>query len=481
MKPTIKFGTDGWRAIIADEFTFENVKTVSQAIGKMLLKNSNTSAPIIIGYDTRFLSDEFAKTCSNELQSLGFKTLLSSMPVPTPVIAFWAAKHPYGSTNGAIQFTASHNPPNYCGIKYITNYGGPAPVEVTDEITKYLNDIDRRDVVNNVSTTVTFEPLKHYALHIENLINFDVIKKAKLTVVYDPLYGAGNGYLDTLLKEAGCTTYTIHNKKDPMFGGLLPEPREENLNDLKTEVKLKAAKLGLATDGDADRISALDQNGIFYSPNKIAAMLLRHLYKNKKLNGKVVRTVSTTHLLDHLAEKYGLEVTETKVGFKWICEEMRKGPVILGAEESGGISISGHVPDKDAVLAGMLLTEMLAYEKKSIKEIYEDTLKEAEWSCINDKIDLHLDEEPKKQLIEKFKDGGISRYGSLKIKSINTMEGVKYVLEDGSWFLARASGTEPMARVYFEATSEKILDAMKNVVTKIIEEVKTPKQCQKLA
>ena len=480
MKSAIKFGTDGWRAIIADEFTFENVKTVSRAIGKMLLKDSDTSAPVIIGYDTRFLSDEFAKACSNELQSLGFKTLLSSMPVPTPVIAFWAARHPDGPTNGAIQFTASHNPPNYCGIKYITNYGGPAPLNVTDEITKYLNDTDRRDTVCNISIVI-FEPLRHYVSHIKNLINFDAIKKAKLTVVYDPLYGAGNGYLDALLKEAGCTTYTIHNKKDPMFGGLLPEPREENLSDLKKEVKLKAAQLGLATDGDADRISALDQNGIFYSPNKIAAMLLRHLYKNKKLTGKVVRTISTTHLLDHLAEKYGLEVTETKVGFKWICEEMRKGPVILGAEESGGISISGHVPDKDAVLAGMLLTEMLAYEKKSMKEIYDDTIKEAGWSCINDKIDLHINEEPKKQLIENFKSGEISRYGSLKVKSINTMEGVKYVLEDGSWFLARASGTEPMARVYFEATSEKTLNAMKNVVNKIVEEINSLKQCQKLA
>ena len=477
MKSKIKFGTDGWRAIIAEEFTFENVRITSQAIGKMLLKNSKALYPIIIGYDTRFLSDEFAKACSDELTALGFKTLLSSIPVPTPVVAFWAANNPGGLTNGAIQFTASHNPPNYCGIKYITNYGGPAPVEVTDEITKHLNNADCSEAKYN-TTTETFNPLNYYVSHIKSLINFEKIKGAGLTIVYDPLFGAGNGFLDTLLKEAGCIIHTIHNKKDPMFGGLLPEPREENLNDLKNEVKFRSADIGLATDGDADRISIIDNKGFFYSPNKISAMLLRHLYKNKKIRGTVVRTVSTTHLLDHLAEKFGLEVKETKVGFKWICEEMRKGPVILGAEESGGISILGHIPDKDAVLAGMLLVEMLAYENKPIEEIYKDTLKEANWSCINDKIDLYINEESKRLLLEKFKDGDIIRYGNLKVKSINKLEGVKYILEDESWFLVRASGTEPMARVYFEATSEKTLDSMKNTVNNILNEV-TNNQCLK--
>ena len=476
MKNEITFGTDGWRAVIAEGFTFENVRITSHAIGNFILKNYNKKSPILIGYDTRFLSENFAQCCASVLSTLGLNPLLSNKPVPTPVIAFWAARLPENKeTSGAIQFTASHNPPKYCGLKYITNYGGPASVEMTDEITRYITNIaPHRGVARNVSTA-TFDPLNHYASHIKSLIDFDKIKNAKLKIVYDPLYGAGNGYLDALLKDTGCEVTTIHNKRDPLFGGLLPEPREENLNELKLTVKSTSAILGLATDGDADRISAIDQNGIFYSPNKIASMLLRHLYKNKKLKGTVVRTLSTTHLMDHLAKKYNLSIVETKVGFKWICEVMRKEDVLIGAEESGGISILHHIPDKDAILAGILLTEMLAYEKKPLDEIYKDTLKDAEWFCINDKLDLHIDNKEKDKLISNLKSTKITDLNGLKIKSIDTTEGAKYLFEDESWFMVRASGTEPMARVYFEATSQKSLDTMKKVIQHLLEQ--TP--CQK--
>lgn len=475
MKNEITFGTDGWRAVIACEFTFENVRIASSAIGNFILKNYSKEYPVLIGYDTRFLSEDFAKCCASVLSGLGLNSLISNKPLPTPVIAFWAAKSPYGNTNGAVQFTASHNPPKYCGLKYITNYGGPASVEMTDEITGYLNG-PYKGTPYNVSIK-TFDPLDHYASHIKSLINFDKIKSAKLKIVYDPLYGAGNGYLDFLLKEAGCEVTTIHNKRDPLFGGLLPEPKEENLAELKLIVKSTGSVLGLATDGDADRISAVDQNGTFYSPNQIASMLLRHLYKNKKLKGTVVRTLSTTHLMDHLAKKYNLPVVETKVGFKWICEVMRKENVLIGAEESGGISILHHIPDKDAILAGMLLAEMLSYEKKSLDEIYKDTLKEAQWSCINDKLDLHIENEEKDKLISNLKSAKITNLNGLKIISVNTTEGVKYLFEDGSWFMARASGTEPMARIYFEATSQKTLAIMKNAIQEMLKE--TSLACQK--
>ena len=477
MKHEITFGTDGWRAVIAEGFTFENVKIASNAIGNFILKNYSKEYPILIGYDTRFLSEDFAKCCASVLSSLGLNPLISSKPLPTPIIAFCAARLPNGNTNGAIQFTASHNPPKYCGLKYITNYGGPASVEMTDEITKNIKIGNHPVETLHAASLPTFDPLDHYASHIKTLINFGEIKNAKLKIVYDPLYGVGNGYLDTLLKEPGCEVTTIHNKKDPLFGGLLPEPREENLTELKLTVKSTSSVLGLATDGDADRISAVDQNGIFYSPNQIASMLLRHLYKNKKLKGTVVRTLSTTHLMDHLAKKYNLPVVETKVGFKWICEVMRKEAVLIGAEESGGISILHHIPDKDAILAGMLLTEMLAYEKKSLDEIYKDTLKEAGWSCINDKLDLHIENKEKEKLISNLKSAKITELNGLKIISVNTKEGAKYLFEDGSWFMARASGTEPMARVYFEATSQKTLDIMKNAVQNILKE--TSLSCQK--
>ncbi len=504
----ISFGTDGWRAVIAEGFTFENVKIAGSSIGKYISKNHDKELPIVIGYDTRFLSEDFAKTCCSILSGLGLNPIISSKPVPTPVVAYWAAHFPAkdsyeiinnrlcpihsakpvkcdelaeGSpslswaikTNGAIQFTASHNPPKYCGLKYITNYGGPAPVEITNEITEYvkgMKEVILKDASYNASTVI-FEPFDHYFSHIKTLIDFEQIKTAKLKIVYDPLYGAGNGYLDRILKELGCEVITIHNKKDPMFGGLLPEPREENLAELKLVVKSSGAVLGIATDGDADRISIIDQKGIFYSPNQIASMLLRHLCKNKNLKGTVVRTLSTTHLMDHLAKKYNLSVVETKVGFKWICEIMRKEKVLIGAEESGGISILGHVPDKDAVLAGVLLSEMLAYENKSLSEIYKDTLNDAGCVCINDKLDLHMENDKKEKFISSLKSAKVTDLGGLKIKSINTTEGVKYLFDDGSWFMARASGTEPMARVYFEAASENSLKLIKNEVQRIIESI----------
>lgn len=467
MTTKIKFGTDGWRAIIAEDFTFENVRIASNAIGQYLLKTYGKALPILIGYDTRFLADKFAKTCALELGKLGLTAKISETPLPTPVIAFAATQ---SKTCGAIQFTASHNPPQYCGLKYITHYGGPAPVEVTKEITSYLspsnsNQLDSEEKISS------FNPKDSYISHLKKLINFDLIKQSNLKVVYDPMFGAGNNYLDFILNLAGCEVKAIHNKKDPLFGGLLPEPRNEFLNDLKKTVTENNYNLGLATDGDADRLGAIDRDGSFFSPNKIASMLLRHLVKNKKLRGNVVRTLSTTHLMDHLAKKYDLKLIETKVGFKWICEEMKKGNVLIGAEESGGISILNHVPDKDAILAGMLLTEMIAYENKTLNEIYSDTVKEAGWSCINDKLDLHMNEKQKDYFISTLQTGKITEYDNFdkEIDSINKAEGVKYTFKDGSWFMARASGTEPMARVYYEATSEEALEKMKKAINKIVE------------
>lgn len=469
MSGAIKFGTDGWRAVIADEFTFENVRIATNAIGKYILTTTEKLNPIIIGYDNRFASVEFAKVCALELESLGIKTIISDSTLPTPVIAFHAAKSKF-KTCGGIQFTASHNPPKYCGLKYITSYGGPAPEETTNSVVKNLNYKIKISKESDFSFN-WFNPKEDYFKHIESLVDFEIISKANIKVSYDSLYGVGQGYLDYLLKKSGCTTSTIHDEKDPTFGGLLPEPKEEYLDELKGLVKSSGSIVGLATDGDADRLGAIDESGVYYPPNKIASMLLRHLVKNKKLKGKVVRTLSTTHLMDHLAKAYGLEHTETKVGFKWIAEVMQKDDVLIAAEESGGISIKGHVPDKDAVLAGMLLVEMLAFEKKTLKEVYEETLKDSKWSCINDRFDLHIHGKNREALIKKLSSGAIKEINNQKVITINTEEGIKYIFEDDSWFFARPSGTEPMARVYFEATSKEMLDAMKKDVKAIVDKV----------
>ncbi len=472
----IKFGTDGWRAVIAEDFTFENVEIVTSALSKYLKKHYKEDVykyPLLIGYDPRFLADEFAKTSAKVLISEGISVKISNCIVPTPTMAFHSAKGE-SKTLGSIQFTASHNPPKYCGLKYITDYGGPAPEEVTNEIMKNIEsnlhhcekaqsaDAAISGMKRNKGSIQYFDPKPLYFSHIKTLIDFELIKKAKLKIAYDSLYGAGNGYLDSLLKLAGCEVFVLHDKRDPLFGGLLPEPREEHLTDLKNEVILRKCDLGLGTDGDADRLGAIDSSGDFYLPNKIASMLLRHLVKNKKLKGDVVRTLSTTHLLDHLAKKYSLNVVETKVGYKWICNEMLKGDVLIGAEESGGISIKNHVPDKDAVLTGMLLTEMLAYEKKSLSEIYEDTVKESGWSCVHGRFDLHTNDIQKDYLLSHLTE---NKYGNLNVVGKTKLEGVKILLEDGSWFMARASGTEPMSRVYFEATS-------KDALVKIMADVK---------
>ncbi len=470
MNSLIKFGTDGWRSIIADEFTFQNVRIVANAIGKYILTKYGNTLPVLIGFDTRFLADKFASACADKLAESGLKVKISDSYVPTPVIAYTACST---STAGAIQFTASHNPPEYCGIKYITSYGGPAPEEVTDEIVKNINlnipvDIPKKSSIQK--EIETFNPKENYIKHLKTIIDFNRIKESKVKVIYDPMFGAGNKYLDHILGLAGCEISTIHNKRDPMFGNLLPEPREQFLSDLKNNILKEHALLGLATDGDADRLAAIDNKGKFYTPNQIACMLLRHLVKNKKLKGKVVRTLSTTHMLDRLAQKYGLELIETKVGFKWICKEMLKSNVLIGAEESGGISILNHVPDKDAILAGVLLVEMIAYENKSLEEIYSDTIKDAGFSYINDKFDLHMDDAQKKLILSLLNKPSIKNIGGIKLASINTSEGVKYVLEDGSWFFARSSGTEPMFRVYFESQTEQNLQIMKKYMQNIIDE-----------
>lgn len=462
----IKFGTDGWRAVIADDFTFDNVKIACRAIGKYLIatyKEDSKKLPILIGYDPRFLANDFAKVAATELSLLGINSKVSEFIVPTPVMAFNAAM---GQTRtlGSIQFTASHNPPKYCGLKYITDYGGPAPEEITNEIMRLIDD---KSVDLSIKGKIeSFNPKDLYFSHIKKLVNFEVIKKAKLKVVYDPLYGAGAGYLDFLLKEAGCNVEVLHEKRDPLFGGMLPEPREEHLDELKEKVVSSKAIVGYGTDGDADRLGAIDENGNFYLPNKIASMLLRHLVKNKKLKGDVVRTLSTTHLMDHLAKKYGLKTIETKVGYKWICKEMLNGDVLIGAEESGGISVKNHVPDKDAVLSAMLLTEMIAYEGKSLSEIYEDTVKESGWSCVHGRFDLHTNDKQKDYLLSNLTQ---AKYGNLNVIGETKLEGVKILLEDGSWFMARASGTEPMSRVYFEATSDKVLKNVMDDVKVIVD------------
>ncbi len=466
----IVFGTDGWRGLIARDFTFDNVNIVAQAIG-FYIKDTYKNRPVLIGYDTRFLAKEFALEVSNVMNKMGFDTLVSQNPIPTPVIAYSALAY---KSAGAVMVTASHNPPQYCGIKYIPDYAGPATPDITDEIVSNVK------LVQEGSMTIKegiekgkmsyFDPKEQYFEEIKKILVKEKFQDLKLKVAYDPLYATGLGYLNELLPAISkCEVTTIHDHQDPTFGGGMPDPNEKYLSELKDYVIKHGFDLGLANDGDADRFGVLDEKGHFYTPNQIISLLLRHLVKDRGFKGSVVRTVATTHLIDKLAKHYGVTLIETPVGFKYVGQQMRESDVIIGGEESGGLSILGHIPEKDGILADLLVVEMLAYEQKSLSDIWQDLITEVGYEPFNKRLDLHLNDEDKKNLINTFKNQTPDHIGELKVTGSKTIDGVKLLFEDGnSWMLVRPSGTEPMVRVYLETDSKEKLEMLEKAVTAML-------------
>lgn len=473
MASVISFGTDGWRDLIAENFTFPHVRVVAAAIANYVQDTYTPDRPVLVGYDTRFLAREFAETVVAVLQARGLKTLLSERDVATPVIAFAAREL---KSAGAIMLTASHNPPGYCGIKYIPDYAGPATKEITDQIVanvaKHLPEAANFPVERKVGDT--FDPMPSYMAWIRDMVKPDALKGAKLKVVYDALYSTGRGYLDALLREYGCEVTLLHGERDPLFGGGMPEPAVAQLGELIATVRAQGADLGLATDGDADRFGVVDGEGTFYTPNQVISLLLRHLVKNRGFKGAVVRTVATTHLLDRLAAHYGVDARETPVGFKWVGEKMRAEPVIIGGEESGGLSVLGHIPEKDGILANLLIADMVATEDKPLKQIWADLIAEVGWDPANRRLDLHLSQEAKDAVLRLFLERTPTEIAGLKVASTSRMDGVKLILEDGSWVLARPSGTEPIIRVYLEAADQGALDRLAAAVQQLVESVSGP-------
>ncbi|MBD2022295.1 phosphoglucomutase/phosphomannomutase family protein, partial [Leptolyngbya sp. FACHB-36] len=354
----IKFGTDGWRGIIADDFTFANVRKVTRAIARYLETAYSQDRPVLISYDTRFLADQFAQTAAEVLADLGWTVKIVDRDCPTPVIAY-NARHL--NSAGALMFTASHNPAPYCGIKYIPDYAGPATTEITDVIVANIEGAsDAPASGKNTDKISIFDPKPDYLEFIYSLLDVERIRRANLKVKYDALYSTSRGYLDEVLNYCGCETESFHTYRDVLFGGGMPEPKGEQLTELVEAVKRSGADIGLATDGDSDRFGIVDEQGNMLTPNTVLLLLARHLVKNKGKSGAIVRTVATTHLLDHFAAKYGLPAYETAVGFKYVGEKMRETSVLIGGEESGGLSVIGHIPEKDGVLADMLVVEAIA-------------------------------------------------------------------------------------------------------------------------
>lgn len=462
----IKFGTDGWRSIIADQFTYENVELVTKAITGYIKQEYPPEKPVIIGYDTRFMADKFAERAAKVLNENGLDVLMTNRDAPTPVVAF-SAKHL--NSAGALMFTASHNPPEYCGIKYIPDYAGPATSDITDIIVSNVEKLQQGDSSflaksNRVGSTEKFDPKPEYFKWVRKIINFDKIKQNPVKVYYDPMYSTGRGYLDELLNECGCDVTVLHNWIDPLYGGNMPEPKVEFLGEVVELIKKNPNSIGFGNDGDADRFGVINEDGCYLMPNMVIAVLLRHLIENKGFKGSVVRTVATTHMLDMLAKKYGLPIHETPVGFKHVGQIMRKENVIIGGEESGGLSILHHIPEKDGIVANLSIVEAMAYENKSLVQIQKDLKDEVGCEFFNERLDLRVNESVKKEFVKRFAENPPKSVAGSVVERVSTIDGAKLYFEDESWILTRPSGTEPLLRIYFETHSlEKLTTMIKEV------------------
>lgn len=462
----ISFGTDGWRGIIARDFTFANVERVATAIAAYLREAGLAARGVVVAYDNRFLADHFAAAAADVLRRWGIPVFFSEGALPTPVAAFAIKNHNAG---GAVMLTASHNPPEYCGIKFIPEYAGPALPDITHRIEEFLAEPVAPPMVSPAPQQ-PLAPRADYFRHLLRLVDGEAIRRANLKVVVDPMYGAGIGYLEALLEQLGATVTPLHNRRDPLFGGGLPDPVAARLGELRELVLAKEAHLGLALDGDADRLGVIDADGVFISPNQILSLVCYHLLEKRGWRGPVVRTVATTHLVDRIAAAYGEVAYETPVGFKYIGAYLREHGCICGGEESGGLSIRGHVPEKDGILAGLLTAEIVATHGKSLGTLLAD-LGTRFGHLVSARVDYHTTPEEKERVRHLLKDFCPVEFNGATVVKRTTTDGVKIELANGAWFLIRASGTEPVFRVYAEAATPDAVTALHEAVRR---ELKLP-------
>lgn len=473
---TIHFGTDGWRAVISDTFTFTNLRLVSQAIADAIkTENWNNgsihdrkpdSLRMVVGFDTRFLSDRFAQEAARVLAGNGVTVHLAQGNAPTPVISYAVQQL---NAVGGIMITASHNAPRYNGVKLKAAYGGSALPEQCRMVEVFLNDNEERgrgpnlmdfDQAREAGLIQRFNPLIGYAEKARQLIDLDVIADNPQRVVVDSMYGSGQGVIRSILQGTGCEIHEIRSEMNPGFGGIHPEPISKYLGALSGAISNGLGSYGLATDGDADRIGAMDERGIFVDPHKVMCLALQYLFQVRGWKGSVVRTVSTTRMIDRLAEKYGLTVHETPVGFNHIADLMLQEDVLIGGEESGGISFKGHIPEGDGVIMGLLLLEIVAQSKTSLHELVEGLLKEV-GPTVYERRDLRLSHPVSRPaIIHKLETETPARIGGESLSQVSNLDGVKYIFADDSWLLIRPSGTEPVLRVYAEGRSKEMVTAL---------------------
>ena len=483
----IHFGTDGWRAVISDTFTFHNLRLVTQAIADalrseswnngMLLNHPIDPDKMVVGFDTRFLSDRYASEVARVLAANGYTVYLAQADAPTPVISH--AVRNLGAAGG-VMITASHNAPRYNGVKLKAAYGGSASSEQSRRVEVYLNDNENRgrgpnlmdfDLARKQGLIQRFNPIPDYYQHIRQLINFDVIAENPQRVVVDSMYGSGRGVIKGILQGTGCEVQEIRGEMNPGFGGVHPEPIAQHLSVLAGAVSTHMGNFGLALDGDADRIGAMDERCNFVDPHKIMALAMRYLIETRGCRGPVVRTVSTTRMIDRLAKKYNVPVYETPVGFNHIADYMLKEDILIGGEESGGISFCGHIPEGDGVLMGLLLVEIVSSAGTTLHELVNDLLAEVGPAYYR-RSDMRLSRPvAKKTMTDYMLNHAPQSIGGETISAISTLDGIKYLLADDSWLLIRPSGTEPVLRVYAEGRTPEMVDALLGYGKQVAEEV----------
>ncbi len=463
---TIKFGTDGWRAVISETFTFGNLRLVAQAIADYVHEENSHDPSVVIGFDTRFLSDRYAAEVARVMAANNIHSWLARADTPTPAVSYTVVNK---ETTAGVMITASHNAPRYNGVKLKANYGGSANSQQNSRIEYYLEknlssargpNLMSLDKAIDEGWIRKFDPSWAYYEHLSTLVDLDTISSAELRVVADGMFGAGRGVIGEVLARGRTKVHNIRNEMNPGFGGIHPEPIRKHLGMLSSTIQAGHWDVGLATDGDADRIGAIDDRGNFVDPHRIFALVLRYLIDKRGWRGRIVRTVSTTRMIDRLAQRHGMEVVETPVGFSHIADQMLANNVVMGGEESGGMSIKGHIPEGDGILMGLLLLEVMADADASLYDLVEDLLADvgpAQYARTDITLVRSVNKARMVDLLLSHAPGEIS---GVKVEDVQTTDGVKYYLEDGSWLLIRPSGTEPVLRVYAEAPDDARVKAL---------------------
>ena len=472
----IHFGTDGWRAVISETFTFHNLRMVTQAIADTLssktwndlevLEQEPDFKKVVVGFDSRFLSDRYGSEVARVLAANGFTVYLAQSDCPTPAISYAVMNL---NAVAGVMITASHNAPRYNGVKVKAAFGGSASPEQCAKVEVYLNDNEEQargpnlmdyDTAKEKGLIIRFNPIPDYYAHLRKLIDFDLFSEEPMRVVVDSMYGSGRGTIKGILQGTSCEVTEIRGDMNPGFGGCHPEPIGKHLGPLMGAIASGLGTVGLATDGDADRIGAIDECGNFVDPHKIMALAVKHLIEKRGLTGAVVRTISTTRMIDRLAKKHNLPIYETPVGFNHIADHMLRDDILIGGEESGGISFKGHIPEGDGILMGLLILEMMASSKKTLGELVSELLEEV-GPAFYERRDMRLRYPvSKKAMVAELKNSAPAMIGPEKVSEVVTIDGIKYVMSDDSWLLIRPSGTEPVLRVYAEGRSPEMVKAL---------------------